>query len=171
MKIRVFQGLLLAVMIIGAGCGYKPSSHYAKQVMGETVSTEVVISMEDPENTVIIKDAVDSAVIMRFKASLRERNEAQTHLNIRLESVSFSPLQYDLNGYVVAYRTTIRLNITRTTQKRSKRYNVSGIHDFAIEPQAIISDQARFDAIESGALKAIDSFIAMVSAEGTRINR
>ena len=164
---RLFS-LSLLVLILFSGCGYKPSSHYAKQVMGETVSTEVRISMEDPENTVIIKDAVDAAVIMRFKSSLRDRGSAQTHLRISLKSVSFAPLQYDQNGYVIAYRTTINLGITRTTNGTSRIYNVKGTHDFAIEAQAIISDQARFEAIQSGAGKAVDSFIAMIAAEGTR---
>ena len=157
-----------SLFIFLTGCGYKPSSHYAKQVMGETVSTEVLISMEDPENTVIIKDAIDSAVIMRFKSSLRDRGSAQTHLRISLKSVLFSPLQYDQNGYVIAYRTTINLGIIRKTNGTSKTYAVKGTHDFAIEAQAIISDQARFEAIQSGAGKAVDSFIALIAAEGTR---
>ncbi|MGB5964274.1 MAG: hypothetical protein WBG65_01950, partial [Sulfurimonadaceae bacterium] len=51
---------------IFTGCGYQPSSKEAKKVMGETVSTEIIISMPDPENTVVLKDALDEAVIRRF---------------------------------------------------------------------------------------------------------
>ena len=58
---------ILSALILFAGCGYQPSSYYAKSVVGESVSTEVVISMEDPQNTVIIKDAVDMAVITKFR--------------------------------------------------------------------------------------------------------
>ncbi len=159
---------LTLLMIAISGCGYKPSAHYAKQVIGEKVSTEVTISLEDPENTVVIKDAVDAAVIMRFKSSLVSRGASDTHLVIKLKNVSFSPFQYDENGYVVAYRTNVALNITRITNGKKKAYNVSGFYDFSIQAQAIISDQARFDAIKFGASKAINSFIAMVSAEGTR---
>lgn len=170
---KIFQLLFLftltpLLLTLFSGCGYKPSSHYAKRVMGETVSTEVVISMEDPENTVIIKDAIDAAVIMRFKSSLRDRGSAQSHLRIAFKGVSFSPLQYDENGYVIAYRTTIRLGITRRSGTESKTYNVRGTYDFSIQAQAIISDQARFEAIRFGSAKAIDSFIAMVAAEGTK---
>ncbi len=172
-KHQIFRVLFLftlstSLFTLFPGCGYKPSSHYAKNVMGETISTEVVIAMEDPENTVIIKDAIDSAIIMRFKASLRDRGSAQSHLKIRFDGVSFSPLQYDMNGYVIAYRTTVRLSITRTNGTTSKRYTVSGTYDFSIQAQAIISDQARFEAIRFGSAKAIDSFIARIAAEGTR---
>ena len=161
----IFAPLLI---ILFTGCGYKPSAHYTKNVVGETVSTEVVISMQDPENTVIIKDALDSAVIMRFRSSLRDRGHAKTHLRISLGTVHFVPIQYDANGYVSTYRTTVRLNIVRKTEGVSKNYSVKGTYDFSIEPNAIISDQARFDAIRFSSAKAIDSFIAKVSAEGTR---
>lgn len=164
--IRRLALIALAVSMLLGGCGYRPVSHYSKAVTGETVSTKVIISMEDPENTVIIKDAVDSAVIMRFHSSLREYGEAQTHLDIYLQSVVFQPLQFDEHGYIITYRTRITLRIVRKTGDVSKRYKLKGTHDFAIEPNAIISDQARFTAIKSGSAKAIDSFIAQVAAEG-----
>ena len=161
----VINVVLLAFM---TGCGYKPSAHYAKQVVGEKVSTEVIVSMQDPENTVIIKDAIQKAVINRFHASLTKRGAADTHLRIVLRNVAFSPLQYDENGYIVVYRTLVSLQITRITGEAKTLYPVSGIYDFVIEPNAIISDQARFEAIQFGAQKAIDSFAARVAAEGVR---
>ena len=154
--------------ILLSGCGYKPSSHYAKNVMGEKVSTQVLISLEDPENTVLIKDAIDSAVIMRFRSSLTDRASAVTHLQIMLQSVSLDePLQYNEKGLVTSYRTKVTLQILRTTDGFAKTYHVTGVYDFAIEPNAIISDQARFEAIRYSAEKAMDSFIAQVAAEGT----
>jgi hypothetical protein len=157
---------LLFVLLVG--CGYRPSAHYAKEVMGETVSTQVVISMTDPENAVIIKDAVDEAVIMRFRSSLRDRAHAQTHLQIALRSVTFSPLQYDANGYIVSYRTKIMLEVVRKRGAFTKKYIARGTYDFAIDPNAIISDQQRFEAIRLSSAKALDSFVSQVAAEGSR---
>jgi hypothetical protein len=151
-----------------AGCGYKPSSYETKKVMGETVSTEVVISMTDPENTVVLKDALDEAVIRRFQTSLRHRHSAETHLKIELRNVVFSALQFDSNGYIVAYRTTINLVITRETKDLTKRYRAVGNYDFTISSNAIITDQQRYEAIQKSAIKALDSFIAQVAAEGSR---
>jgi hypothetical protein len=153
-------------LLLFGGCGYQSASHYAKKVVGESVSTEVVISMEDPQNTVIIKDAVDSAVITKFRSSLESKNSAKTHLKISISGVSFRPLRYDNNGYVVTYRTAVSMRILRSGEEKSGTYAVRGVHDFEIEPNAIISDQSRFEAIRLGAQKGIDAFIAQVAAQG-----
>jgi hypothetical protein len=151
-----------------SGCGYQPSSKEAKKVMGDTVSTKVIISMTDPENTVLLKDALDEAVIRRFQTNLRHSREAKTHLEISLRNVSFGALQYDSNGYVISYRTTINLGIKRITKDFTKNYNAVGNYDFTINPNAIITDQQRFEAIANSATKALDSFVAQVASEGSR---
>lgn len=157
---------VLAIAFFVAGCGYQPAAHYTKSVVGEKVSTEVLISMEDPQNTVIIRDAVDMAVITKFRASLSPKSESVTHLKIQIASIGFSPLRYDTNGYVITYRTTVNMRIDRTTGEKTKGYSASGMYDFDIEPNSIISDQARFEAIRQGAQKGIDAFIAQIAAEG-----
>ena len=53
----------------------------------------------------------------------------------------------------------------------SGHYTVSGVYDFNIEPQAIISDQARFEAIRLSSQKAIDVFIAQVAAQGSQTSK
>ena len=136
--------------------------------MGDTVSTKVIISMTDPENTVLLKDALDEAVIRRFQTNLRHSREAKTHLEISLRNVSFGALQYDSNGYVISYRTTINLGIKRITKEFTKNYNAVGNYDFTINPNAIITDQQRFEAIANSATKALDSFVAQVASEGSR---
>lgn len=158
-------------LVIMAGCGYLPASHYAKNVVGESVSTEVVISLEDPQNSVIIKDAVDAAVITKFRSALVPKGSSNTHLKIAVGSVVFYPLQYDINGYIVTYRTIVTMNILRTTEGKSASYATRGTYDFAIEPNAIITDQARFEAIDQGAQKGLDAFIAQLAAEGAKPNK
>ena len=157
---------ILSALILFAGCGYQSASHYAKNVLGESVSTEVVISMEDPQNTVIIKDAVDTAVITKFRTSLVSKNQSKTHLKIAVGSVLFTPLRYDTNGYVVTYRTTVNLSIRQTKEGKNTDYSTHGMYDFDIEPNAIISDQARFEAIRQGAQKGLDAFVAQIAALG-----
>lgn len=159
--------LKLTALIFFVGCGYQPASHFAKNVMGESISTEVVISMEDPQNTVLIKDAVDTAVITKFRTALVPKNSAQTHLKIAIASVTFTPLRYDQNGYVITYRTTVVMHIDRIIGEKTTPYSSRGMYDFVIEPNAIISDQARFEAIRQGAQKGIDAFVAQVAAQGS----
>lgn len=163
--------IFLAVFLL-SGCGYKSAAHYARSVVGERISTEVVTSMEDPQNTVLIKDAVDMAVITKFRSSLVPKSESQTHLKIAIASVTFTPLRYDTNGYVIAYRTTVSLHIDRFSKEgKNFGYDTRGLYDFVIEANAIITDQARFEAIRQGAAKGIDAFIARVAAEGANMQR
>lgn len=157
--------LLLALLMI-AGCGYKPSSHHARALLGTRISTEVRISLQDPQNSVLIKDAINKAVITRFRASLAPRAEAQSHLVISIKELKFSPLQYNQNGYIVAYRTMIVLDIERVSGEERERYRASSVYDFTIEPNAIISDQARFEAIRQSAQKALDLFVAQAVSQG-----
>ena len=165
---RPIKLLLVFLFLIAlSGCGYKPSAKYARAVLGDTISTSVVISAEDPENTVIIKDAVDLAIIEVFHASLRDRKNAKTHLNLILSEPQYTPLQYNNNGYIISYRATIHLKIIRESKDIRKNYTTTGTYDFAVEPNAVLTDQERFDAIKFSSLKAISAFVAKVSAEGS----
>lgn len=163
---RSVSGFIIAVIMF-AGCGYTSAAHYTQSVVGSSVSTEVVISAEDPQNTVIIKDAVDTAIITKFRTSLTSKNTSQTHLKVHIVSVGFLPIRYDRNGYVITYRTTVSMHIDRITSGKVHGYSTSGMYDFDIEPNAIISDRARFNAIGLGAQKAIDAFVAQIAAEGS----
>ena len=161
--------LLLGVVLIAfSSCGYKPSAKYARQVVGDSISTSVIISSQDPENTVVIKDAVDSAVIQVFHSSLTSRNLSTTHLEMSISEPGYSPIQYDANGFIVGYRATVVLSINRYNKGAAKIYRAVGHYDFTVVPNAVLSDQQRFDAIKNSAQKAIKSFLAQVSAEGSR---
>ena len=150
-------------------CGYKPSSKFSRDVIGQRISTSVVISAQDPENTVLIKDAVDSAVIEVFHASLSDKANSDTHLLLSISNPSYVPVQYDTDGYVIAYRMSLTLVITRYHNGTKKNYRAYGTYDFSVQPNAVVTDQERFDAIKFSAQKAISSFIAQLSAEGARI--
>ncbi len=168
-KIFVLKFLLLSVLsLLVVGCGYKPSSKYSREVVGEKISTSVIISAQDPENTVIIKDAVDAAIVEIFHASLTTKDYSDTHLTISISPPRYAPIQYNADGYVVGYRATISLVIQRQTGKTTKNYKTSGTYDFSIAPNAVVTDQDRFDAIKFSSIKAIASFVATVSAEGSR---
>jgi len=160
--------IIIFIMLVVSGCGYKPSAKYARNVLGNKINTSVVISSIDPENTVVIKDAVDIALVEIFHTSLTDIKHADTHLNISLSRPIYTPIQYNSDGFVVAYRATIVLYITRESKNLKKKYISKGTYDFSVLPNAVFTDQERFDAIKFGSAKAISSFIAQVSAEGSR---
>lgn len=163
---RVIAFVLIIALL--SGCGYRPSAKFSRAVVGEKISTSVNISLIDPENTVIIKDAVDAAIIKVFHASLVPKTMSQTHLILSLSDPSYAAIQYDSDGFIVAYRATVLLKILRKTADISKNYVVKGTYDFSVTPNAIITDKERFDAIKFSSEKAIRAFVAQVSAEGAR---
>jgi len=156
-------------LVFTVGCGYLPASKQARKVVGDKIFAEVIVSLQDPENAVLIKDAARKAVVTRFHSSLVPQAQAKTTLWIELTGISFTPLQYDTNGYVIVYRANIITNVIRRTNKEKKSYNAIGSYDFAIEPNAVITDNQRFEAIRRASLKALDAFIARVGAEGAAL--
>lgn len=157
------------MLISVTSCGYKPSSKYAREILGNKISTSIVVSQTNPENSVIIKDAVDRAIIEVFHASLVKKRYSTTHLVINMSTPSYAPLQYDHNGFIISYRATITLKISRESKDLKKNYTSRGTYDFSILPNSVLTDQARFDAIKFSSFKAISAFVAQVSAEGAHV--
>ena len=171
-SISAIKSLLIIFIFLSiSACGYKPSSKFARHTLGEKISTSVVISIRDPENTVILKDAIDESVVEVFHASLTSKANSDSHLVINIKNQSYIPIQYNIEGYVVSYRMNVVLNIVKFKNGRSKNYLTSGTYDFSIQPNAVVTDQERFEAIKFSAKKAIESFIAQVSAEGARAKK
>ena len=158
--------LALSLALVFAGCGYKPSSYYSKKAIGDKVYAKVEMLRSDPENTVVIKDAINEAVITKLKSKLVPEAEANTKLFIKVASVSFSAVQYDANGYVVLYRANVTMQTAVVTASGTKHFSTSGSYDFPIEPNTTISDSKRFDAIKNGGVKAIDMLISQISVLG-----
>jgi hypothetical protein len=163
------SAFIVAVLILG--CGYRPSSKISRDVVGDAISTTVKISTQDPENTVIIKDAVDSAFVSVFHSSLTSKARSDTHLELSIGIPVYVPIQYDASGYVVGYRMSVVLNIIRYHNGLTKTYISNGSYDFAVDPNAVVTDQQRFNAIKLSAQKAIKSFIAQVAADGARAKK
>ncbi len=155
------------ILILLVGCGYKPTAVYTKNVLGDRIYAYVETSLQDPENSVLIKDAINEAIINKFHSKLSSKESATARLRIKLDRVRFVPIDYDKNGYVIAYKTLVNLKTTYVDIKGSKRViNSSGDYDFNIESNSIISDTKRFNAIKEASQKAIDAFISKISING-----
>jgi len=161
--------LLLPLILFFVSCGYKPTMIYSKEVLGDNIYVEVKTSLKDPENTVLIRDALNEAVITRFRSRIVPRKNASSQLVMSLKRVTFLPIQYDKNGYVIAYKTYVTLS-TRYSDKDHHQsvINSTGDFDFAIESNSVISDTKRFEAIKNASYKAIDDFISKLSIKGVQ---
>lgn len=168
--LKKIEGLfiVLAVTLMFTGCGYRPSSYYTKKILGDKIYTEVYIDINDPENSVLIKDAINEAVVSRFRSKIVDKiDEANTLFYVKFKSKSFTPIAYDNDGYVVAYKAKVSLEITYVDKAGKKdSFDVSGTYDFPIEANSVISDSKRFEAIKFASYKAISEFISKLSVKG-----
>jgi len=158
--------LLILSLILFSACGYKPSANYSTQMIGKKVYTEVEVSLSDPENAVLIKDALNRALYTRLKSQASSRSEADSTIKVVYRSIRFIPLQYNSSGYVVFYQAHITLGFTFEKGENRENRSIVGRYEFPIRPSAIISNDLRFKAIENGSIKALDEFISYLSAKG-----
>ena len=156
----------LVIVVLLTACGYKPSSHFVPQVIGKKVYTEVDVSLSDPENSVLIKDALNRALYSRLRSLASSKEEAESTIRISYRSIDFIPLQYDRNGYVVYYQANIRLKFEFLNEAKKCEKIITGRYEFPIRPSAIISNSLRFQALKKGSAQALDQFIAHISAKG-----
>ena len=160
------QTLLFFAILFLTACGYKPSSQYTKKIIGERVYTEVEVSFSDPENAVLIKDALNKALYSRLKSKATRKKHADSSIYVVYDNIRFVPLQYDKNGYIVYYQAYTTVGFTFLKGKIKEEKSIVGRYEFPIRPSAIISNDLRLKAIEKGSLKALDQFIAYLSAKG-----
>jgi len=158
--------LLIVTLFLLTACGYKPSSLYSKKMISQKVYTEVEVSLSDPENAVLVKDALNRALYTRLKSQASRKEDAGSSIKVSYKSIRFVPLQYNRNGYVVYYQASITLKFIFEKGKEKEERSLVGRYEFPIRPSAIISNDLRFQAIEKGSVKALDEFISYISAKG-----
>jgi len=63
-KIPIF--LITSSIIIFLGCGYKPSAYYVDKVLGKRIYATVKTVIQEPENSLLIEDALKEALKTRL---------------------------------------------------------------------------------------------------------
>lgn len=158
--------LFLGVALFITACGYKPSAYHTSPILGEKVYTEIEVSLSDPENSVLTKDALNRALHTRLKRIVTQKEKADSMIHVVYDRIRFVPLQYNEQGYVVYYQAHITLGFTFTKGDQIEKRQIIGRYEFPIRPSAIISNDLRLKAIEQGSIKALDQFISYISAKG-----
>ncbi|AXH08861.1 hypothetical protein CP960_01110 [Malaciobacter halophilus] len=153
----------LAIFIL-AGCGYKPSSYYAKKQIQGNVFVDLFVNIKDPKNSVLIKDAMNEILVHRLDAKLvTNRNEADTIVYVSLGNVSMTELDYDEQGYTKLYRAVVSVNVRYENSEYKNSFSVTGRHEFALDGGSTITDTKRFEAIKSAASKALEEVISKIA--------
>ncbi|WP_428026395.1 LPS assembly lipoprotein LptE [Arcobacter sp.] len=162
------KSIVLAFLIgfLFTACGYKPGSYYAKKEINGNVFVDLRVNIEDPKNSVLIKDAMNELLVHKLDAKLVNKKElADTIAIVTLNSTSFTTLQYDADGYSKLYKATSSVNVHYTNEKQKiyRNFNVSGTYDFSIDNGGTISDAKRFEAIKIASTKALDEVISKIA--------
>lgn len=161
------RSLLLFSFILAfvlSGCGYKPSSVYAKKEINGNVFVDLFIDYKDPKNAVLIKDAMNEILVHRLGSNLvYDKSLADTIIDLKLGSVSMSEIQYDTQGYVKLYKATVSIAVGYKNKEKSNKFSVSGTYDFSIDGGGTITDTKRFEAIKNASSKALEEVLSKIA--------
>jgi len=167
-SLRTSHAALLALIIalLLAGCGYKPSSHAIKNTFSEYVSVEVVVDRVEPENAPFIKDEMNRMVYTRFKGRVVPKEMAQNHIRITYEGSTLIPLSYE-EGYVTRYQVNLAMKFEMETKQGKESKTIHTIDEADYHVSSLDASTLRIEAIRRALAKAMDEFLAYVSAKGT----
>lgn len=156
--------LSFLIAVLFSGCGYKPSSYYAKQQIQGNVFVDLYVDLKDPKNAVLIKDAMNEILVHRLNVKLVDKKEeADTIMKLRLGSVSLSESSYDDEGYTKLYKAIVNISVSYENEKVKNAFSISGTHDFSLDNSATITDTKRFEAIKIAASKALEEVISNIA--------
>ena len=149
-------------------CGYKPSTYYAKKEMEGNVYVKLDVSLVDPRNSVLVKDAVTKILIQKLDSNLVDKEkDADVVMNLGISSVDLSALQYDARGYNKLYKAQvfIRVDYYRKENGIKKSFTVDGEYDFAVDIGGTITDANRYDAITKASDQAVSEVVSRIAVQ------
>ena len=148
------------------GCSYKPSSQYAKEEIKGNVFVKVTIDLEDPQNSVLIKDSINKLLIQKLDVDIvSSESLADTIMYIDVNRVSMQELQYDDLGYNKLYRALVSINVSysKKGEKKKKSFIVDGEHNFSVDNGTTINSNQRYDAIKKASDKALEEVLSKIA--------
>ena len=157
--------IILGAIFMLTACGYKPSSHAIKNIFSDSVYVEVKVDRVEPENAPFVRDELNRMIYTRFKGHVTTKELAQSQIIADYRGSSFYPLAYE-DGYVVRYRANIRVNFAMVTKDGKLNKRISSQVESDIQASSITSSVLRTEAIRKGLEKALDQFLAYVTAAG-----
>lgn len=164
------KGFLWLGVLLLCGCGYQPLARYGEQYFGDRIFIEIAINYRDPENSVLIKDALLEAIIRRLGASIAPTIEvADSRIHVSIQNIRFASLAENIDGFTSFYRTFVTLHFNYE-DKHGKKAEMStiGRYTFSMQENSILTDARRLDAIEEASMQALDLFITKISTLPTK---
>jgi len=155
--------LVIIMALVLSACAYQPSSHVIKNLFSDSIYVEVEVDRAEPENAPYVKDELRRIVYNRFKGHIVPKDQAESQIYASYSGTYFRPLSYE-NGYVTRYRVYTRVKFKMLTKDGLISKNINTIYEADIQESALTSSAIRIEAIRKGLEKAMDEFMAYVSA-------
>ena len=168
LKKSLFLFLISAIL---TACGYRPSVYYAKKEMDGNVFVKLNVRLEDPKNSVLVKDAMNKILIQRLDSRMvSDEKLADVKMDLSISGVGFTVLQYDNAGYNKLYKAVVNIKVdyTRIDNNVRKTFVVEGEHDFSIDDSTTITESKRYDAIVNASNKAVDEILSRIAVASFR---
>jgi len=163
---KILLVFLLLIISNFSGCGYKPTSHYAKHEISGLVFVELKVDINNATNSVLVKDAVNEMVVNQFGASLiNKKNNADTLVLVSLRSVSYATLQDDKQGYAKLYRTKASVNISYKNKNINRSLSVTGSYDYSIDSNTILTDAKKQESVKIAVQKALSEIFSTIAIQ------
>ena len=172
---RYFLAFFIAIFI--CGCSYKPVSKITHDLVGDKIYVDVIISKEEPKNSVWIKDAVKEGMVARLNKNLSSKESADTSIIISVKDLNYEAIIYDEFGYITSYKAHLSLNY-KTKFKDGSVVDIpaTGEYDFSVARRqkdlrfadSVLSDTQKYEAIKEASKEAFDEYIASLAVKGYR---
>jgi len=146
-------------------CGYKPVSHYTKQTIAVPLYLKVKLSNKEPDSGVSLRDVMHQTIVHRLGVSVTTDASVSSRLIVSYNTISYTALGYDSNGYVERYRVNVTTRFDLTTQGRRISRAIKTTQEADVTPSALESSRAKREAIKACTEKAVDQFVAFIAAQ------
>lgn len=159
------QAIFLTIFLFS--CGYRPMAYYANKALGDSVYVDLQVNLENPEDSIRIKDIVNEAVISRFHSMLTSKEGADTILKVSVVGIRDQIIATDTKGFATFYRVFVDIRFSFKKLDKDVNYTNNGYYDYAaVVLNPIATYNNRSNAIEEAARQSIDKFISQVGYEG-----
>lgn len=158
----------LAAVVLAA-CGYAPIADLTSGFIAQDVFVESKISLQDPQNSVALKDAISNAVTHKLRRQIVPKELSQTQIVASLNSLTFTPVIYDSKGFITTYKAIVSITYEVTNGEQRRRFTTSGEYSFTPTRQSTsfstssLSENERYNAILKASEDSFDDFISLLA--------
>lgn len=162
--------ILFVLLLFFNGCGYKPSTIYAKGAITGKTFVDVILDIKNSTTSTYIKDEVNKMVLTKFNSSLtNKKDQAQSVILINLRSIVHSSIETSSTGFAKTYRTTVNATVSyKNKNSKFKTISVSDFYDYTIDENSVLSTAKKNEAIKIASMKAISTLFSKIAVKNIK---